>query len=164
MRGMNDPEIKPAPSVPWYRAIVTRTPRGRKLRRRTLLVFAILTVPWWLRVVYWSPRIVAGKLGLMPMPEPVHQPCHRPSDCTKTTCAYGYPICVLGAYGSDPKDPAGGICNCLSKEQDAANRRPPPGCKGARLVRETPNGFDWECTGGTDLGGNIDGGRQEGGP
>ena len=53
---MTDPEIKP---LPWYRALVTRTPRGRKLRWR--LFVALLALFWSLG---WDPRQTLARFGL----------------------------------------------------------------------------------------------------
>jgi hypothetical protein len=110
MRGMDHPEIKPAPSLPWYRAILTRTPRGRRIRRRVALVLAVVTVPWWLSFLFGDPKYIAWKLGLGPMPSYYVKRCHVASDCAGGRCSHGAPLCAFDLVGPDVQ-PAG-TCWC----------------------------------------------------
>jgi hypothetical protein len=116
MPGMNKPDTKPTPSLPWYRALVTRTPRGRRLRRRLAIVVAIVTAPVWVHEMLGvSPRVVLHRLGFNTMP---HQ-CHRARECAMP-CKHGHAYCFRGASA---KDPTLGICICPTKEQLAERIR-----------------------------------------
>jgi hypothetical protein len=118
MRGMNDPEIKPVPLLPWHRAIVTRSPRGRKLRRRVFVALVLLSFvvlgPWPLG---WDLRNIAASFGWKP------SPCQQHTDC-RDRCGRGY----VGQCFS-------GKCRCYSPEFRRASRRtdvltpPGPGCE-----------------------------------
>src|ERR1700681_832395 len=96
MRAMNDPDIKPA--VRWYRALLTRTPRGRKLRRRVALVIVILTSWFWIpQLLGFSPRRFAARhLGYRPPGE-----CHRGSDCDMP-CEFAHAYCSPAGAPSAP--------------------------------------------------------------
>jgi hypothetical protein len=64
MPGMNEPDTKPTPSLPWYRVLVTRTQRGRRLRRRAFAIAAIATAPVWVHEMLGvSPHVVLHHLG-----------------------------------------------------------------------------------------------------
>jgi hypothetical protein len=134
MRGMNSPEIKLAPSLPWYRAIVTRSDRGRRLRRRVLIGLALCTAMVWFGL--------RGKLSYF-----VEHHCYAQSDCDWRACSYGRALCVLPL---DQPDNVAGTCKC---------RQPPAGCREPRLVSE--DGFEWKCLGGMEIDGGRDG---DGGP
>jgi hypothetical protein len=119
MRGMNDPENKPAPALPWYRAIVTRTRRGESLRRRVLIGLALCAATLWFGL--------RGKLSVFT------DHCYGDSGCDWRTCRYGRALCLLPL---DQPDGAPGRCVC---------RQPPAGCREPRLKSE--HGFEWECSG-----------------
>jgi hypothetical protein len=144
MRGMTNPDTTPAPSLPWYRAIVTRTPRGRKIRRRVALVLVVLTAPWWVSALFWSPQRVAVKLGLIPLPPHYVVSCAESSNCARLRCTHGRPVCLLDGDLGDR-----GTCACP---------RPPAGCREPRL---TEDGLRFECLGGMEING---GNEREGGP
>jgi hypothetical protein len=81
MRGMDTPDAKPAPSLPWYRAILTRSPRGSTIRRRLAVVIVLLGS----QIVFPHPvqdawKRVSDARERLAHPLPI--PCQRSRDCT----------------------------------------------------------------------------------
>ena len=148
MRGMNDPESKPR----WYRALVTRTPRGRKLRRRALLAVAVLTCWLWIPWIFgWSPRMTAARFGWYRIPGS----CHQPVDCAAIKCEIGRAGC---AHFGDKKDPLLGACVCPQrKDVEARVPQPPAWCRDAKLLSDNGYQQEWSCSG-TDPPDGGDGG------
>jgi hypothetical protein len=111
--------------MPWYRALLTRTPRGRRLRRRTFITFAVLTSWYWIpQAIGWSPRVTAEHLGLIyepperratrlalmspeerareppPQPPPPPKPCQYSDECGELVCdGYMVPACIRDGNG-----------------------------------------------------------------
>jgi hypothetical protein len=89
--------------MPWFRAILTRTPRGRRLRRRAAIVFAVLTAWYWIPLLFaFSPRKVFKELGIFQPPPP--KPCQYHDECGPCEPP-GVPYCVRGGgcFCTDPK-------------------------------------------------------------
>jgi hypothetical protein len=83
-----------AMKLPWYCAIVRRTPRGRRLRWRAFVTLFIVTAWWWVPFgAGFSPILTAKRYGLVRDPVPVPWiPCQHNPDCPCE--GDGVPICM----------------------------------------------------------------------
>ena len=145
---MNDPEVT-GPKLPWHRRLFARSREGRTLRRRILIVLALVTLPYTAFLVFGAdPRKIAASLGLRRMPTVGvwAQPCHHAAECTGM-CAFGHPFCQRGGVGSDPQDPLGGSCACRSKEEHMRRLTPPAWCRTPVLRYDDGDQQDWNCSG-----------------